>query len=194
MFLWLLETNQSKHGKGSRKYEFSPHLDNVSWIFLVWSLYYHWWPWLQVSQFCRLKLSGFFSHHAFTLLMTTNDLLVGSANEHVSIWSPAAYGTVLTPSPLKCALLAFRIPASYTFVHFSSPRPQHSLLAPSLPLRADLHSLVFSLQYSEQFWESHVSVFTQSVLAPRFQVLSRTVLFHIVGASHTWLFKWKILK
>lgn len=104
--------------------------------------------------------------------------------------------------PWNVPLLAFRIPAPHAFVHFSSPCPQHSLLAPSLPLSLNIdvpQGLTFTLlsshsTYSEQFWESHISVFTQSVLAPRFQVLSRTVLFNIVIASHTWLFKLKILK
>lgn len=179
-----------------------PTMNNVSWILLVWSLHDHWWPWLEVSQFCHLKPSGFLSHHASTLWWQPRTSLLVLPMNTCLIWSPAAYGTVIDPLlPWNVPLLAFRIPAPHAFVHFSFPCPQHPLLALSLSLSLNVdvpQGLTFTLSshstYSEQFWESHVSVFTQSVWAPRFQVLSRTVLFNIVFASHTWLFKLKILK
>lgn len=104
--------------------------------------------------------------------------------------------------PWNVPFLAFRMPAPHALVHFSSPCPQHPSLACSLPssLSVDVpQRWTFTLlsshsTYSEPFWESDISVFTQSVLAARFQVLSRTVLFNIVITSHTWIFKLNILK
>lgn len=135
--------------------------------------------WKYLKFWC-LKPSGFLGHLAY---------FISSCMWH-------CYWPLL---PWNVSLLAFRIPASHTFLPllvpkfwaFSAGSCPPLVLEGWCPPRTDLHSQLFSLRATLK--PPNFCPHPIYVLSPHFHILSRAVLFNIVAASHMWLFQLKIL-
>ena len=150
-------------------------------------------------QLWCLKPSGFPSYHTTTLLMTISDFFFTEANGHIIFYPLLHVALILTPWNVPFS--AFMIPAACAFPPISHPCVLSILcwlLITTCVWILMSQGLSFTLLSPHTFWAAlRLSTFCLHllyVLAPRFQILSRSVLFNIVAASNMWPFKLKISK